>query len=103
MFPSEMAVLMAIAAAGESIKGLPCRPTDVSGDYVAHLYSSLVRRGYLRGSTSRGHQLTAKGRTAVVELLRRNESRVSDLLETLRKLGIETSDGTKKTEKETVG
>ncbi len=41
MFPSEMAILMAIAVTGNSDKKLLTRPMDVAGEYITNLYNSL--------------------------------------------------------------
>ncbi|UCG55315.1 MAG: hypothetical protein JSV32_03645, partial [Dehalococcoidia bacterium] len=67
-------------------------PVDVSSDYVDYLYKSLVRRGYLKETTSRAYQLTVKGRLAIFALLRQNETRVQNLAEALQNLGIETGE-----------
>ncbi len=74
---------------------------DVSGQYINSLYQSLVRRGYLKGNKYRGYELTTMGRQALSEFLRRNESRVQDLVRTLEQLGIRTGKEFARTEKET--
>ena len=102
MFPSEMAILMAIAVARNSDKKLLSRPMDVTGEYIAYLYNSLVRRDYLKGDSSRGYQLTLKGREALFEFLRKNETRVKDTVETLQQLSIEIGQGIDNLEKETI-
>jgi len=99
MFPSEMVILMAIAVAGEANKKLLTRPMDVTGEYIGYLYGSLVRRGYLKESSSRGYQLTPKGRQAVFEFLHKNKARVKAMIETLQQLGIEISQEIDKPEK----
>ena len=92
MFPSEMVVLMAMASTGQSLSmPLGC-PVDVSYDYVDYLYKSLVRHGYLKETTSRAYQLTVKGRLAIFNFLRQNETRAQDLAEALQNLGIETGE-----------
>ena len=101
MFPGEMVILMAIEVAGDSVKRLLNRPMDVSGQYINYLYESLVRRGYLKGNKYRGYELTTIGRQALTEFLRRNESRVQDLVRTLEQLGIKTGKEFARTEKET--
>jgi len=103
MFPGEMVILMAIEVAGDSVKRLLNRPMDVSGQYIANLYESLVRRGYLRRNGHRGYQLTAVGRAALSEFLHENEPRVKDLVRTLKELGIETGIEADRIGKETVG
>jgi len=62
MFPSEMAMLMAIAVAGDSGKKLLIRPMGVVGEYIGYLYDSMVNRGYLKRDSSGEYQLTVKGR-----------------------------------------
>ena len=89
MFPSEMVILMAIAANKDAGKNLLMRPTDVIGEYIGYLYDSLVRRGYLKGNRSRGYQLTPIGREALLEFLRKNENRAKDTIKRLQQLGIE--------------
>ena len=89
MFPSEMAILMAIAVTRDSGKKLLTRPMDVVGEYVGYLCDSLVSRGYLRRNGSREYQLTSKGREALVEFLYANKTRVKDAMKTLQQLGIE--------------
>ena len=102
MFPSEMVILMAIAVAGDSDKKLLNRPMDVTGEYITYLYNSLVRRGYLKGNSSRGYQLTLKGREALFEFLRKNETMVKDTVKTLQQLGIETGQGIDKVRREAI-
>ena len=102
MFPSEMVILMAIAVAGDSGKKLLNRPMDVTGEYITYLYNSLVRRGYLKGNSSRGYQLTLKGREALFEFLRKNETMVKDTVKTLQQLGIETGQGIDKVRREAI-
>ena len=90
MFPSEMVILMAIAAR-ESGRELLTRPVDVQSKYIGYLYDSLVRRGYIQGSNSKGYQLTPEGRDALFEFLYKNKTRVKDTIRTLQRLGIEIS------------
>ena len=89
MFPSEMAILMAIAVTRDDGKKLLTRPMDVVGRYIGYLYDSLVSRGYLKGGSSRGYQLTPKGREALLEFLYTNKTRVREAVKALRRLGIE--------------
>ena len=91
MFPSEMVILMAIAATGDSGKKFLTRPMDITGEYVGYLYNSLVRRGYLQGNMSKGYQLTPSGRETLSDFLQANKPRVKDTLNTLQLLGIEIS------------
>ena len=102
MFPSEMVILMAISAIGDFGKELLTRPMDVTGEYIGYLYDSLVRRGYLTGNSSRGYQLTSKGRQALFEFLQGNKSRVTDTIKTLQQLGIESGQEIDKFEKEAI-
>ena len=102
MFPSEMVILMAIAVTGDSDKKLLSRPMDVTGEYITYLYNSLVRRGYLKGNSLRGYQLTLKGREALFEFLCKNETRVKDTVKTLQQLGIEIGQGIDKVRREAI-
>ena len=99
MFPGEMVILMAIGVAGETNKKLLTRPMDVTGEYIGYLYHSLVKRGFLKENSSRGYQLTSKGRQAVFEFLHKNKARVRDTIKTLQQLGIEISQEIDKPEK----
>ena len=99
MFPSEMVILMATAVARDSGKKLLTRPMDVTGEYVGYLYNSLARRSYLKGNSSRGYQLTLKGREALFEFLHDNKTRVKGTIKTLKQLGIEIRQGIEKLEK----
>lgn len=92
MLPSEIVVLMAMAATGQPVAALPGCPGDESCDRVDYLYKSLIRRGYLKETTSRWYQLTMKGRLAIVKFLHQNETRVGELVEALQKLGIKTGE-----------
>jgi len=92
MFPSEMVVLMAMASTGQSLSKLLGRPENVPSDYVDYLYKSLIRRGYLNENNSESYKLTVKGRLAIYNFLRQNETKVQNLAEALQNLGIETDD-----------
>ncbi len=100
MFPSEMVILMAIAQTRDCGKGLLARPMDITGEYIAYLCNSLVRRGYIEGNHSRGFHLTAKGKQALAEFVRYNGSKVRDAIKTLQQLGIAVSHEIDKLEKE---
>ena len=89
MFPSEMVILMAIARGGDSGEKLLSRPRDVVGEYIGYLYNSLVIRGYIKGSSPRGYQLTMKGRQALFDFLQKNRTRTRDTVKILHQLGIE--------------
>jgi DNA-binding IclR family transcriptional regulator len=95
MLPAEMVILLAIAQASGFGKEALTRPMgDVSGEYVARLYQSLVGRGYLRRAGSREeYQLTARGAEALIEFLRRNESRVRQTIKALQRLSISIGRG----------
>jgi len=103
MFPAEMVILMAIEVAGDSVRRLLSRPSDVSSQYIIYLYDSLVKRGYLAGGRGQGYRLTEVGREALIQFLHENEPRVRDLVRTLRQLGVETSEGIERIEKAAVG
>ena len=102
MFSSEMVILMAIAAVRDTGKELLIRPTDVIGEYIGYLYDSLIRRGYIKGNSSRGYQLTLKGRESLFEFLHQNKTRVKDATKMLQQLGIEISQDIDKLEKEAI-
>ena len=89
MFPSEAAMLMAIAITGDSGKRLLTRPMDVVGEYIGYLYDSLLNRGYLKRDSPREYQLTVKGRETLFEFLYENQGRVKDAIKALQQLGIE--------------
>ena len=102
MFPSEMAILMAIAVTRDSGKKLLTRPMDVVGEYIGYLCESLVKRGYLKRNGSREYQLTPQGREALFEFLHENKTKVKDAIKTLQQLGIEISQRADKLEKEAI-
>ncbi len=102
MFPSELVILMAIAVTRDSGEKLLTRPMDVTGEYIGYLYDSLVKRDYLKGSSARGYELTSKGKEALFDFLRKNETRVKDTIKRLQQLGIEYSQEMDKLEKEAV-
>ena len=89
MFPSEMAILMAIAVTRDSGKKLLTRPMDVVGGYIAYLYDSLLSCGYITKDNSREFQITSEGREALSEFLYENKTRVKDTIKALQQLGIE--------------
>ena len=91
MFPSEMVILMAIAVTRDSGRELLTRPTDVIGEYIGYLYDSLVRRGYIKGNSSKGYQLTSKGSDALSEFLCENKTRVKETIIRLQQIGIKIS------------
>ena len=91
MLPSEMIILLATVVNKKTGKKLLARPMDVTGEYIGYLYDSLVTRGYLRGHRSTGFQLTAIGREAILDFMKKNRSRAEDMVEGLQLLGIEMS------------
>ena len=103
MFPAEMVILMAIEVAGDSVKRLLNRPTDISGQYITYLYESLVKRGYLERDRYRGYNLTAMGKEALSEFLHENEPLVRELINTIEELGIKTCVKVDSKEKVAVG
>jgi len=103
MFPAEMVILMAIEVAGDSVKRLLNRPMDISGQYIAYLYESLVKRGYLERDRYRGYNLTAMGKEALSEFLHENEPLVRELINTIEELGIKTCVKVDSKEKVAVG
>ena len=101
MFPSEMAILMAIAATRDSGKKLLTRPMDVVGEYIGYLYDSLVNRGYIKATGSREYQLTSRGREALFEFLCKNKTGAKDTIKILQQLSIEINQQVDRLEKET--
>ncbi len=102
MFPSEMAILMAIALTRDSGKKLLTRPMDVVGEYIGYLCDSLVSRGYLKRNGSREYRLTTQGRESLFEFLYENKTKVEDAIKTLQQLGIEVSQRADSLEKEAI-
>jgi len=94
MFPKEMVILMALAAA-KAFHGQAYVRADTSGTYVGHLYHSLVRRGYLTEDPSGDYRFTPMGKVAVRELLQRNENRREDLESVMQGLRIEVDEETR--------
>ena len=92
MFPSEMVILMSIAAGKDGGKKLQIRQMDVVGEYIGYLYDSLIRRGYIKGDSSRGYQLTFKGKESLAGFLHENKTRVKDTTRRLQLLGIEINE-----------
>jgi predicted transcriptional regulator len=91
MLPSEMVILMAISINKRTGQKLLTNPMDITSEYIGYLYSSLVNRGYLKGHRSTGFQLTAAGREAIDNFIRKSRSKASEVVERLRLLGIEIS------------
>ena len=91
MLPSEMIILMAIVVNKNTGKKLLTRPMDVTGEYIGYLYNSLVSRGYLREHRSTSYQLTAIGKEAILEFIRKNKTKAKDVVKRLKLLGIEIS------------
>jgi len=102
MFPCEMVILMAIAVNKDAAKKLPARPMDITGEYIGYLYDSLVTRGYLKGNSSKGYQLTSQGRETLFEFLHENKTRVRDTIHRLKQLRIEISQEIDKIGKEAI-
>ena len=91
MFPSEIAILVAIATNKHSGKQLLDRPTDVIGEYIGYLYNSLVSRGLIKGNGSRGFRLTPKGGETLKKFLHSKKTAARDTLQRLRQLNIDVS------------
>ena len=90
MFPSEMVVLMAIAATNKTSAKSDIHTADVTVDYTSHLYESLIQRGFLLETGIHKYRLTTKGRGVVRDFMHDNKTKVKDIIGTLRELGIET-------------
>ena len=102
MFPSEVALLMAIVSTRDSGKKLLSRPVDVVGEYIGYLCDSLVEHGYLKKDGSREYQVTPQGRKALLEFLYQNKTEVEDAIKSLQQLGIQINQKVDKLEKETI-
>ena len=102
MFPSEAAILMAVAVTKDSGKKLLTRPMDVIGEYIGYLCDSLVRRGYLKRDGSREYQITAKGREALFDFQYSNRTRIENAIKALQQLGIEINQRADTLEKEAI-
>ena len=102
MFPSEVAVLMAIVSTRDSGRKFLTRPMDVVGEYIGYLCDSLVKRGYLKKDGSTEYQLTPQGKKALLEFLYQNKTEVKNAVRTLQQLGIEISQRADELEKETI-
>ena len=103
MFPSEMVILLAIALSGSSGMTLRSRPVDVMNEYIGYLYNSLVRRGYLRKSGSKGYKLTSKGSEALLTFLNENRAQAEDIIKALHQLGVESTYKIEELGKEVIG
>jgi len=91
MLPSEMVILMAIEVARSSSKKL-LDPASATGEYVTHLYDSLVERGYLKKNSFRGYRLTPEGRESLFEFLLENKTRAREMIKALRQMGVEAEE-----------
>ena len=89
MFVTETEILVAIAVNKDSGKGLINRPMDVIGEYIGYLHKSLAKRGYLKGNSKKGYQLTSVGRRTLLGFLREHEARAENAVTRLKQLGIE--------------
>ena len=89
MLPAEMVILLAIAESSGFGKETLARPMGgMSGEYIARLYQSLVRRGYLRRTASGEYRFTERGGQALIDFLRRNESKIRQTIKALERLRI---------------
>lgn len=89
--PGEMVILMAIEVARSSSKKL-LDPASATGEYVTHLYDSLVERGYLKKNSFRGYRLTPEGRESLFEFLLENKTRAREMIKALRQMGVEAEE-----------
>lgn len=94
MLPAEMVILLAIAESSGFGKDTLARPMgDMSAEYVARLYQALVRRGYLRRTASGEYRFTERGGKALIDFLRRNESKIRQTIKALERLRINIGRG----------
>ncbi|MFC1933478.1 hypothetical protein ACFLXU_07690 [Chloroflexota bacterium] len=103
MFPKEMVILLSIALSSSSDKTLISRPMDIMNEYIGYLHTSLIRRGYLYESSSKGYKLTSKGSEALLTFLNENRNQVDDIIKALHQLGIESSYKIEELGKEVIG
>ena len=96
MFPSEMAILVAITTDKHSGKQLLDRPSDVIGEYIGYLYNSLVNRGFIRGNRSRGFRLTPKGGETLKKFLLSEDTQARNTLRRLQQMNIEVGQKAKR-------
>ena len=96
MFPSEMAILVAITTDKHSSKQLLDRPSDVIGEYIGYLYNSLVNRGFIRGNRSRGFRLTPKGGETLKKFLLSEDTQARNTLRRLQQMNIEVGQKAKR-------
>ncbi len=69
MFPSEVAILMAVEQ-GEPVTARQLtHVTDVVGPALGYLFTSLIRRSYIEPSGSGVYRITLKGREVIAEAL----------------------------------
>jgi len=83
MFPSEVAILMAIGKGEELTTKQLTHVTDITGVYLRYLCNSLIKRGYLEWSNPKGYQITPKGKEAISGDHTRNETGAKDKIKTL--------------------
>ena len=88
MFPSEMVILMAMSASCSSLNSLT-HWTDTEGEYIGYLRDSLVKRDYLRKGRFNKYQLSPMGKDALSAFLRKNKIVEEDIVNRLRRLGID--------------
>ncbi len=69
MFPSEIAILIAIEEVEELTIEKLTHVTDITGVALRYLCNSLVRRGYLERNNLRGYRITFKGKEAISQTL----------------------------------
>ena len=91
MLPSEMIILMAIAVNQKTGKNLLSRPMDATGEYIGYLFNSLVNRGYLKQNGAQSYQLTPMGHDVIFDFIKKNQTRLRDIVRRLRLLGIDMS------------
>ena len=103
MFPGEMVILMATALPEGWGEKLLMRPMDVANEYIGYLYNSLVTRDFLIENSSGEHELTTKGRKALLWFMHEDKTGVKDAIEILQQLDIGANRKVDKLEKEMVG
>jgi len=98
VFPSEMIILLAIAASCSSLDSLR-RWRDNEGEYIGNLRDSLVQRNYLRKVIFNKYQLTPMGQYALTDFLRKNKIIEEVIITRLQQFGIDA----RRKQEQTVG
>jgi len=97
---SEMEILLAIELNKGEINQLLNGSIDIVSEYFFNLFNSLKRRGYIKGNRLIGYKLTPMGKTTLIKLLQKKESRAKAAIKQIKQLGIEFTDKIDERQKE---